>query len=74
MKFVSVRSSYGNLSLFELVQGLQYDFPENFRCNLPLNERENFSDFLSMTLLNPKVLDFLFLRKIAFPGERNVKN
>ena len=45
MKFVSVRSSYGNLSLFELVQGLQYDFPENFRCNLPLNERENFSDF-----------------------------
>ena len=23
---------------------LQYDFPENFRCNLPLNESENFSD------------------------------
>ena len=29
---------------FSKLQGLQYDFPENFRCNLPLNESENFSD------------------------------
>ena len=30
--------------VFSKLQGLQYDFPEKFRCNLPLNESENFSD------------------------------
>ena len=29
---------------FSKLQGLQYDFPKNFRCNLPLNESENFSE------------------------------
>ena len=43
MKFVSVQSSQGNLSLSKL-QGLQYYFPENFRCNLKYYEMEKFSD------------------------------
>ena len=37
------------------LQGLQYYFPENFRCNLTYYEGENFSDSsLYHTFLNPK--------------------
>ena len=32
------------LSIFELLQGLQYYFPKNYRCNLTYHESENFSD------------------------------
>ena len=43
--FVPVRSSWGNLSLFEIALGLiKYYVLENFRCNLTYYERKNFSD------------------------------
>ena len=42
-KFISVRSSSGNLSLFEIIR-LQYYFPENFSRNLKFYESNSFSD------------------------------
>ena len=45
------------------LQGLQYHFPENFRCNLAHYEKENFLIPLSITFLNPKILGFLFPTK-----------
>ena len=66
----------GRTWAFSKLQGIQYDFPENFRCNLSFNESENFSDssFHDILFLNPKILGFFFLRKIALPGEWNMKN
>ena len=51
-------------------------FPENFRCNLGHHESEIFFDssLHHIIFLNPKILGFLFLRKIAQPGVWNVKN
>ena len=42
IKFVSARSSKGNLSLFEIARASVF-YPEKFRCNLPFYESENFS-------------------------------
>ena len=52
-------------------QGLLYYFAENFfRCNLTYYESENFSDSsLHYIFFNPKILGFLFVRKIALPGQ-----
>ena len=45
-KFVSFRSSQGNLSLFKITKAsVLYYFSENFRHNLMLYKTENFSDF-----------------------------
>ena len=43
--------------------GLQYDFPENFRCNLSFNERENFSDSSLHDILESENFRFLFSAK-----------
>ena len=44
LKFVSVRSFPRGTSIFAKLQGLEYYFPENFRCNLTNYESESFSD------------------------------
>ena len=43
IKFVSVRSSQGNFSLFEITRTSVF-FPEHFRCNLMQYGSDNFSD------------------------------
>ena len=44
-----------------LLQGFQYYFPENFRCNITYYESENFSD----SFLHPKILSVHFCTKIC---------
>ena len=44
-----------------LLQGLQYYFPENFRCNITYYESENFTD----SFLHPKILSVHFCTKIC---------
>ena len=58
INFVSVRSSM-RARVFPKLQGLQYYFPDNLRCNL----NENFLIPLSITFLNPKILGLLFPNK-----------
>ena len=45
------------------LQGLQYYFPENFRCNLTYCESENFSDSSLHHILESETLGFLFCKK-----------
>ena len=71
--FVSVRSSQGNLNLFEITRASD-DFRKNFRCNFSFNESENFSDSSLHDIFESENLGFFFLRKIALPGEWNMKN
>ena len=56
IQFVSVRSSWGNLSLFEISGASVYYCPENYRCNF-INF---FFNPLSITPLNLNFLGFLF--------------
>ena len=56
IQFVSVRSSWGNLSLFEISGASVYYCPENYRCNF-INF---FLNPLSITTLNLNFLGFLF--------------
>ena len=53
----------GELESFRNYNGLQYYFPENFRCNLAHYEKEMFLIPLSITFLNQKILGFLFPMK-----------
>ena len=55
------------MRLFETSTGLQY-FPEKFRCNLKFYESDFFLIPLSTTFSIPKILGFLFLRKMAYLG------
>ena len=58
IKFVSVRSSSGK-----------------FQMQFNVLQSENYFLIpLSITLFNPKIVGFLFQRKIALPGEYNMKN
>ena len=63
-KLLSVWSSKGNLSLFEITRASAL-FSENFRCNLTFYGSENFLILLSIIFQDPKILGFLFLRKIV---------
>ena len=54
---------------FSKLLGLQYYFPENFRCNLTFYKVTIFLLPLFIAFLNRKILGFLFLRKITKPGE-----
>jgi len=52
-----------SVNFFNL-QGLQYYFAENFRCNLEFCESENFFLVtLSIAFSNTKILGFLFSAK-----------
>ena len=64
IKFVSVRSSWGNLSLFEITRAFnQYYYPENFRCNLRYHESENFADSSLHHIFESENFSFLFSTK-----------
>ena len=45
------------------LQGLQYYFPENFRCNLTYYEGENFSDSSLYHIFESEILGLLFSTK-----------
>ena len=62
-KFASVRSSKGNLSLFEIARALVLSF-QKFQVQFNvLRTLEFFLIPFSITFQNPKILGFLFLRK-----------
>ena len=54
--------------VFSKLQGLQYYFPEMFRCNLMYYKSKNFSDSSLHYILNPKLLGFLFTTKNSQTG------
>ena len=49
--------------VFSKLQGLQYYFPENFRCNLTFYESENFSDSSLHHILESENFRFPFSKK-----------
>ena len=54
--------------VFSKLQGLQYYFSENFRCNLTFYETGRiFVIPLSITFKNPKILGFFFYKKFYKP-------
>ena len=53
----------GEPKSFRNLQGLQYYFPENFRCNLTSHESENFSDPSLHHILESENLRFPFSMK-----------
>ena len=59
----------GQLEPFRNYKGFEYDFPENFRCNLTFNERDNFSDSSLHDIFESEKLRFRFSAKIALPGQ-----
>ena len=61
-KIVSIRSSKGNLSLFETTRASYY-FPENFRCNFRFYESENFSDSFLNRIFESENVRFPFSTK-----------
>ena len=64
-------SMYMGTLVFSKLRGIQNYFPENFRCNLTFYENEIFLNIpLSITFLTLKVLDFLFLQKLAQQGSK----
>ena len=66
IKFVSVPSSVGNLRLFEITsQGFSVIFPTILDAIERFTKVRIFLIPLSITFLNPKILGFLFLRKVA---------
>ena len=62
IKFVSVRSSQGNLSLFEIIRALVL-LSRKFRCNLAFYESENFSNSSLHRVFESEILGFLFTTK-----------
>ena len=62
IKFVSVRWSKGNLSLFETTRASYY-FPVNFRCNFKFYESENFFDSSLNRIFESKNVRFPFSTK-----------
>ena len=65
IKVVSVRSSQGNLNLFEITQGLSIIFPKILDAILGFTKVRIFLIPVSIAVSNRKILDFLFLRKIG---------
>ena len=65
IKVVSVRSSQGNLNLFEITQGLSIIFPKILDAILGFTKVRLFLIPVSIAVSNPKILDFFFLRKIG---------
>ena len=62
--FLSVRSSYGNLSLFEIAGASAVLFSRKFQMRFSLLRRWDFFLIpLSITFLNPKIFGFLFCTK-----------
>ena len=49
--------------VFWKLQGLQYYFPENFRCNLTYYESKNFTDSFLHHIFESKILGCLFSTK-----------
>ena len=49
--------------VFSKLRGLQYYFPEKFRCNLTFNESENFSDSSLHHILESENFRFPFSKK-----------
>ena len=49
--------------MFSKLQGLQYYFAENFKCNLTFYESEDFSDFSVHNILESKNFRFPFSKK-----------
>ena len=64
-KFLSVLSSLANWRSFQNLRGLQYYFPESFRCNLKLYKGENSFDSSLHYFFESENARFLFLRNIA---------
>ena len=64
-KFLSVLSSLANCRSFQNLRGLQYYFPESFRCNLKLYKGENSFDSSLHYFFESENASFLFLRNIA---------
>ena len=64
-KFLSVLSSLANWRSFQKLRGLQYYFPESFRCNLKLYKGENSFDSSLHYFFESENARFLFLRNIA---------
>ena len=60
----------GGTWIFSKLYGLEYFFPENFRCNLTYYESETFSD----SFLHPKILGFLFSQKNSLTWEIKCEN
>ena len=74
IKFVSVRSSYWTLSIFEITRASVL-FSRNFYMQFIVLRMWEFFWLLSQShFLDPKILGFLFLRKTALRREWNVKN
>ena len=69
IKVVSVRSSQGNLNLFEITQGLSIIFPKIFDAILGFTKVRIFLIPVSIAFSNPKILDSLFLRRIGQLGD-----
>ena len=64
IKFGSVLSSQGNLSLFEIISlRAPVFFPENFRSNSTFYENESFCNSSLHPILSLKTLGFLFTKK-----------
>ena len=59
---------------FSKLQGLQYYYPQNFRCKLLFYESENFSDSSLHHIVEFENFRFPVSTKIGKPGEWNVKN
>ena len=67
IKFVSVLSSQGTFSLFEITRASVF-FPKNFRCNAMYYESDNVSDSSLHHIFNPKIIGFLFFAKNSLVG------
>ena len=61
IKFVCVRSSQGNMSLFRITRAsVRYYFPETFRCYLTNDERMNFPNSSVHHIFQPENFCFPF--------------
>ena len=49
--------------VFSKLQGLQFYYPEKFRCNLPFYESENFSDSSLRHIVKSENIRFPFATK-----------
>ena len=68
IEFISLRSSLGNLSLFEITRTSELFSRKMQMQFIVLRKRDFFPIRLSIPFSNPKILGFLFLREIASSG------
>ena len=65
----------GEMWVFSKLQGLEYYFPENFRCNLTCYESETYSDFSLHCIFESQNFRFPFTqREIAWLGKWKAKS